>query len=138
MLGVVGIRALHRWRSLWSRPSSSVGFSVHPLADEGRTVVQGDALSLGGDEKANGLDVGQRDFIKIQNRWDTTRGNFCAHMRDVFRPHVTDEANRCPAFIQISDDPQSHERGRAAVRRRCNRQTCDDRVQSMTYRNVAC
>jgi hypothetical protein len=56
----------------------------------------------------------------------------------VFRLHVTDQTNRCPVFIHIRDDPQSHERGRANARRWCNRQTCDDLVQPMTYRNVPC
>jgi len=51
-------------------------------------------------------------FIKIQDRWNTTRGKFRAHMSDVFRLHVTDQANRCPVFIDIREDPQSHERGR--------------------------
>ena len=74
--------------------------------------MQDPALPLGLDEKANRLDVGQRDFIKIQDRWNTTRGNFRAHMSDVFRLHVTDQPNRCPVFIDIRDDPQSHERGR--------------------------
>ena len=73
--------------------------------------MQDHALPLGRDEKANRLDVGQRDFIKIQDRWNTTRGNLRAHMSDVFRPHVTDQTNRCPVFMDIRDDPQSHERG---------------------------
>ena len=70
------------------------------------------ALPFGRDEKANRLDVGQRDFIKIQDRWNTARGNLCAHMNDVFRLHVTDQTNRRPVFIGIRDDPQSHEQGR--------------------------
>ena len=73
--------------------------------------MQDHALPLGRDEKANRLDVGQRDFIKIQDRWNTTRGNFRAHMSDVFRLYVTDQTNRCPVFIDVRDDPQSHERG---------------------------
>ena len=89
--------------------------------------MQDHALPLGRDEKANRLDVGQRDFIKIQDRWNTTRGNFRAHMSDVFRLHVTDQTNRGPVFIDIRDDPQSHECGRANARRWCNRQTCGDR-----------
>ena len=118
--------------------ASSVSFSAHPLANERRAVMQDDALPLGRDEKANRIDVGQRDFIKIQHRWNTTRGNFRAHMRDVFRPHVTDQTNRGPVFIDVGDDPESHERGRAIARRWCNRQTCSDRVQPMTYREVTC
>ncbi len=73
--------------------------------------MQDHALPLGRDEKANRLDVGQRDFIKIQDRWNTTRDNFRAHMSDVFRLHVTDQANRCPVLIDVRDDPESHERG---------------------------
>ena len=100
--------------------------------------MQDHALPLGRDEKANRLDVGQRDFIKIQDRWNTTRGNLRAHMSDVFRLHVTDQTNRCPVFIDIRGDSQSHERGRANAQRWCNRQTCGDRVQPMTYGNVTC
>ena len=98
--------------------------------------MQDHALSLGRDEEANRLDVGQRHFIKIQDRWNTTRGNLRAHMSDVFPLHVTDQTNRCPVFIDIRDDSQSHERGLANARRWCNRQTGGDRVQPMTYRNV--
>lgn len=100
--------------------------------------MQDHALPLGRDEKANRLDVGQRDFIKIQDRWNTTRGNFRAHMSDVFRLHVTDQTNRCPVFIDVRDDPESHERGLTNARRWCKRQTCGDRMQSITYRNVTC
>ncbi len=74
--------------------------------------MQDQALPLGRDEKANRLDVGQRDFIKIQDRWNTAGGNFGAHMSDVFRLHVTDQTNRGPVFADVGDDPQRHERGR--------------------------
>ena len=70
--------------------------------------MQDHGIPLGPDEKANRLDVGQRDFIKVQDRWHTTGGNFRAHMLDVFRLQVTDQTNRCPVFIDIRDDPQSH------------------------------
>jgi hypothetical protein len=59
-------------------------------------------------------------------------------MSNVFRPHVTDQTNRCPVFIDVRDDPESHQRRLANARRWCNRQTCGDRVQPMTYRNVTC
>jgi len=74
--------------------------------------MQDHALPLGRDEKANRLDVGQRDFIEIKDRWNTTRGDFRAHMSDVFRLHVADQTNRGPVFIDIRDNSQSHERGR--------------------------
>src|SRR5882672_7719327 len=96
--------------------------------------MQDHALALGRDEKANRFDVGQRDFIEIQDRWNTTRGHFRAHVSDVFRLHVTDQANRCPVFLDVRDVPESHARGLANARRWCNRQTCGDRVQSVTYR----
>jgi hypothetical protein len=59
-------------------------------------------------------------------------------MSNVFRLHVTDQTNRVPVIIDIRDDPQSHERGPANARRRCNRRTCVQGVQSMTYRSVPC
>jgi hypothetical protein len=59
-------------------------------------------------------------------------------MRDVFRLYVTDQTNRGPVFIDVRDDPESHERGLGNARRWCNRQTCGDCMQSITYRNVTC
>lgn len=85
--------------------------------------MQDHALALGRDEKANRLDVGQRDFVEIQDRWSTTRGNLRAHMNEVFRLHVTDQTNRCSRVADLGDDPQCHVRGRANVRRACNGQT---------------
>jgi len=70
--------------------------------------MQDHALPLGRDEKANRLDVGQRDFIKIQDRWNTTRGKFRAHMLDVFRPHAADQTNRGAVFADVGDDPECH------------------------------
>ena len=101
--------------------------------------MQDHALPLGRDEKANRLDVGQRDFIEIQDCWDTTRGNFRAHMSNVFRPHATDQTNRCPVFIDVRDDPESHERGPAKPRGDgAIGRPAAIAMPPMTYRNVTC
>ena len=85
--------------------------------------MQDDALPLGRDEETNRIDVGQSDFVQIQRRWSATRGDFRAHMIDVFRPHAADQTNRGPVFADVGDDPESHVRREPNVRRWCNRQT---------------
>jgi hypothetical protein len=59
-------------------------------------------------------------------------------MSDVFRLHVTDQTNRCPVFIDIRDDPQSHERGRQTRADSAIGRPAAISMQPMTYRNVMC
>src|SRR6185436_13838730 len=109
----------HKWFARLTSP----GLSRDPFANERRTVLQDDALAFGSHEKTNGVDVRERDFIEIQRRWSTTRGNLLTHRRDVFGTHAADQTNRGPVFADVGDDPQRHGRDRAIAWRWCNWQS---------------
>ncbi len=101
----------------------SFRFSVHPLANKRRTVLQDDAFTFGSDEKPNCIDVGQRHFVQVQRGWNATCGVLRTHVLDVFRLHTSDKANRGPVFADVGDDPQGHGRDRANAWRSCNGQS---------------
>jgi len=82
-------------------------------------------------------DVRESQVVEVQGRRTAMCRKLCAHMFEVFRPHVADQTNRGSVFADVGDDPERHSQGVPRPVTPCNRRTDCQSCGANNLRGVA-